>query len=71
MVMQRRLTIMLLCGLLPAAVAAQEAARREAYLQLDLPQGCLLWVDDPAGCDRATQALAGSREVGLDVEVSC
>jgi hypothetical protein len=55
--------------LLPAGIAAQEAARREAYLQLELPQGCLLWVDDPPGCDRATLALAGSREVGLDVEV--
>lgn len=52
-----------------AAVAAQEAARRAAYLQLDLPADThLLWVDDADSCARAGQALAGSDVLGLDVE---
>lgn len=64
-----------------AELAAQEAARRAAYLQLDLPPpadgadgdgtsscSCLLWVDDADGCRRALQALSGSSAIGLDVE---
>lgn len=54
--------------LLAAVVAAREAARREAYLQLDLPEGSVLWVDDAAGCVQAQQVLAGSDVLGLDVE---
>jgi hypothetical protein len=50
-------------------IAAQEAARRAAYLQLELPSAShLLWVDDAAGCSRVYQALSGSDVLGLDVE---
>lgn len=55
--------------MLPAAViGAQEAARREAYLQLDLPEGSVLWVDDAPSCAQAHQVLAISDVLGLDVE---
>lgn len=53
----------------PAELAAQEAARREAYLQLVLPPGgVLLWADDEPACDTARQLLGGSDALGLDVE---
>lgn len=53
---------------LAAELAAQEAARREAYLQLSLPADAILWVDDAEGCAAALQQLAGSDVMGLDVE---
>ncbi|WIA30602.1 hypothetical protein OEZ86_000682 [Tetradesmus obliquus] len=52
----------------PAAIAAQEEARRQQYMQLELPQGSLLFVDDEATLLQAAQLLAGSDVVGLDVE---
>jgi hypothetical protein len=52
----------------PAAVAAQEEARRQQYMQLDLPPGSLLFVDDEAKLLQAAQLLAGSDVIGLDVE---
>lgn len=57
-----------LCIVCAAVLAAQEAARREAYLQVDLPEGSVLWVDDAAGCVQAQQVLASSDVLGLDVE---
>lgn len=51
-----------------AVIAAQEAARREAYLQLDLPESAVLWVEDAAGCARAHDVLSTSDVLGLDVE---
>jgi hypothetical protein len=52
----------------PAAVAAQEEARRQQYMQLDLLPGALLFVDDEATLLQAAQLLAGSEVIGLDVE---
>lgn len=52
----------------PAAILAQEAARREQYMQLDLPEGGLLFVDSEAGLAQATQLLGGCEVLGLDVE---
>jgi hypothetical protein len=52
----------------PAAVAAQEEARRQQYMQLELPPGALLFADDEATLLQAAQMLAGSDVVGLDVE---
>ncbi|KAF6257473.1 hypothetical protein COO60DRAFT_1701845 [Scenedesmus sp. NREL 46B-D3] len=52
----------------PAALAAQEEARRQQYMQLELPPGALLFVDDEPKLLQATQMLAGSDAVGLDVE---
>jgi hypothetical protein len=53
---------------LAAVIAAQQAARREAYLQLDLTEGSVLWADDAASCAKAHQVLATSDVLGLDVE---
>lgn len=58
-------SLWLLCT---AVIAAQEAARREAYLQLDLPESAVLWVEDAAGCARAHAVLSTSDVLGLDVE---
>eukprot|EP00879_Flechtneria_rotunda_P029008 GHRR01031259.1.p1 GENE.GHRR01031259.1~~GHRR01031259.1.p1 ORF type:complete len:747 (+),score=261.21 GHRR01031259.1:313-2553(+) len=52
----------------PGQVAAREAARREQYLQLDLPPAAVLFVDDAIGLCEAAQLLHGSGAVGLDVE---
>jgi hypothetical protein len=52
----------------PAAVAAQEEARRQQYMQLELPPGALLFVHDEATLLQAAQMLAESDVVGLDVE---
>eukprot|EP00882_Tetradesmus_deserticola_P023155 GHRQ01025193.1.p2 GENE.GHRQ01025193.1~~GHRQ01025193.1.p2 ORF type:complete len:164 (+),score=56.67 GHRQ01025193.1:741-1232(+) len=52
----------------PAAVAAQEAARRQQYMQLELPPAALLFVNDEETLQQAAQMLAGSDVIGLDVE---
>lgn len=52
----------------PAAIAAAEAARREAYLQLPLPGGAVVVVDGSEGLAAAGRALAAADAVGLDVE---
>lgn len=55
----------------PDQVAAQEAARREQYLQIEqyiASDEQLLFVDDECGLLRAYDVLAGSDVLGLDVE---
>ncbi|GIL53333.1 hypothetical protein Vafri_8955 [Volvox africanus] len=52
----------------PVQLAAQEAARAERYLPLELPPDAVLFVDGPAGLRAAAAALAGARLLGIDVE---
>eukprot|EP00878_Enallax_costatus_P036497 GHUV01040991.1.p1 GENE.GHUV01040991.1~~GHUV01040991.1.p1 ORF type:complete len:193 (+),score=43.24 GHUV01040991.1:458-1036(+) len=55
----------------PGQLAAQEAARREQYIQIEQyinPEEQLLFVIDEAGLLRASEALSGSDVIGLDVE---
>lgn len=52
----------------PAALEAEAAARRDAYLQLALPPGAVLFVDTPAHIEVAAAALRRASVVGVDVE---